>query len=186
MNKVLTMLYPGLVMGVTPDQPGDCFFASAAIMTNRTVRQLKQAIFEQLDSWIHDPAVLLSLGFDERAIRRRMYQLRNPAGRALRSDPYGGGFGGTIDAHALARIENVAVLFVARASVTVHLPDSGVRFLTQKTAKLYAQYKCIILIHTPGHYNPTSPFDARPLMGKLNCDMNRKKRKITIELVPEA
>ena len=172
-------------MGVTSSQSGECFFASAAIMTNRTVGQLKLAIIEQLESWIHDPAVFLSLGFDERAIRRRMYQLRNPAGRALRSDPYGGGFGGTIDAHALARIENVAVLFVARASVTVHLPDSGVRFLTQKTAKLYAHYKCIIMIHTPGHYTPTSPFDARPLMGKLNCDMNRKKRKITIELVPE-
>ena len=54
------------------------------------------------------------------------------------------------------------------------------RFLTQKTAKLYAQYKFIILIHTPGH-----PFDARPLMGKLNYDIYRKKRKITIELVPE-
>ena len=171
-------------MGVTSSQSGECFFASAAIMTNRTVGQLKLAIIEQLESWIHDPAVFLSLGFDEQAIRRRMYQLRNPAGRALRS-AYGVGFGGTIDAHALARIENVAVLFVARASVTVHLPDSGVRFLTQKTAKLYAHYKCIIMIHTPGHYTPTSPFDARPLMGNLNCDMNRKKRKITIEIEPE-
>ena len=177
------MLCPDLVMGYIYSDPGECFFASAAVMTKRTVRELKLAIFEELQSWIDDPAILCSLSFDKKSIKQRMVELRNPAGRALRSNPYGGGKGGTIDAHALARIENVAVLFVARASVTVHLPDCGVRFLTQRTAKLYAKVKCIILIHTPSHYNPTCPFDARPRMGKLNWDVKLKtKKRITIEL----